>query len=63
LSESGYQAVLHGQKTFLEEAMKREGFKVAYEELEEEYSLVSELLAARSRADLTQYCVKEECVV
>ena len=54
-----YQPVPHDHKAFLEQAMKRKGFKEAYEALEDEYALVRELLAARSRAGLTQEAVAE----
>lgn len=59
MAELKYQPVLHDQKSFLEKAMKRKGFKEAYEELEEEYVLVRELLAARARVGLTQEEVAE----
>ena len=59
MSEPEYQPVPHDQKAFLEKAMKRKGFKEAYEELEEEYILVRELLAARARTGLTQEEVAE----
>ncbi len=59
MSELKYQPVLHDQKAFLEKTMKRKGFKEAYGELEEEYVLVRELLAARARAGLTQEEVAE----
>ncbi|MBN1545401.1 MAG: hypothetical protein JW902_01935 [Syntrophaceae bacterium] len=51
MAEVGYQPVLHDQSAFLEKALKRKGFKEAYEELEEEYALVRELLVARFRAE------------
>ncbi len=59
MAEPKYQPVLHDQKAFLEKAMKRKGFKEAYEELAEEYVLVRELLAARVRVGLTQEEVAE----
>ena len=37
--------------------MRRKGFRQTYEELGEEYALVRELLAARTRAGLTQEAV------
>ena len=37
--------------------MRRKGFRQRYEELGEEYALVRELLAARTRAGLTQEAV------
>ena len=51
MSDLKYQPTPHDQKTFLEKAMKRKGFKEAYEALEDEYALVRELLAARSKAE------------
>jgi len=59
MAELKYQPVPHDQKAFLEKAMKRKGFKEAYEGLADEYALVRELLAARSRAGLTQEAVAE----
>ena len=59
MSEHTYQPVPHDQQAFLEKAMKRKGFKEAYEELGEEYLLVRELLAARARTGLTQEEVAE----
>jgi len=59
MADVKFQPVPHDHKAFLEKAMKRKGFKEAYEELEEEYALVRELLAARSRAGLTQEAVAE----
>ena len=59
MADLKYQPVPHDQKAFLEKAMKRKGFKEAYEALENEYALVHELLAARSRAGLTQEAVAE----
>jgi DNA-binding XRE family transcriptional regulator len=59
MAEVGYQPVLHDQRAFLEKALKRKGFKEAYEELEGEYALVRELLIARFRAGLTQGEVAE----
>ncbi len=59
MAELKYQPVRHDQQAFLDKAMKRKGFKEAYEGLAEEYALVRELLAARSRAGLTQEAVAE----
>ena len=59
MADLKYQPTPHDQKTFLEKAMKRKGFKEAYEALGDEYALVRELLAARSRAGLTQEAVAE----
>ena len=59
MADFTYQPVPHDQQEFLEKALKRKGFKEAYEELEKEYVLVRELLAARVRAGLTQEEVAE----
>ena len=59
MADLKYQPVPHDQKAFLEKAIKRKGFKEAYEALENEYALIHELLAARSRAGLTQEVVAE----
>ena len=40
MAEPKFQPVPHDQKAFLEKAMKRKGFKEAYEEIGEEYVLV-----------------------
>jgi DNA-binding XRE family transcriptional regulator len=57
MAEIKYHPVPHDHEAFLDKAMKRKGFKEAYEELEGEYALVRELLAARTRAGLTQEAV------
>ena len=54
-----YEPVTHDHKEFLEKAGKRKGFKKAYEELEEEYALAKEMLAARARVGLSQEDVAE----
>lgn len=54
-----YQPVTHNHTAFLEKASKREGFTKAYEDLEEEYGLVREMLAARARLGLSQETVAE----
>lgn len=54
-----YQPVTHDHNTFIEKAKKKEGFKKAYEELEEEYALAREMLAARARLGLSQEAVAE----
>lgn len=51
------QPVRHDHKAFLEKASKRRGFDEAYEALELEYALASEMLAACTRAGLTQEAV------
>jgi DNA-binding XRE family transcriptional regulator len=59
MDELKYQPIPHDHQAFLEKAMKRKGFRGAYEELAEECALVRELLAARIRAGLTQETVAE----
>ena len=54
-----YCPISHDHQAFLVKAGKRKGFKTAYESLELEYQLVSQLLKARSRAGLTQDAVAE----
>jgi DNA-binding XRE family transcriptional regulator len=55
--ELKYKPVPHDHKAFLKNAQKREGFRKAYSDLEEEYTLVREMLSARSKAGLTQEAV------
>jgi DNA-binding XRE family transcriptional regulator len=57
--ELKYEPVAHDHQEFLTKALKRKSFKKAYEDLEEEYSLIREMLAARSRAGLTQEAVAD----
>ncbi len=54
MAELKYHPVSHNHEAFLKKALKRKGFDTAYQELVDEYALVRELLAARSRAGLTQ---------
>jgi transcriptional regulator with XRE-family HTH domain len=54
-----YKPVPHDHETFLKKARKRQGFSEAYNSLEEEYTLVREMLTARSRSGLTQEAVAE----
>jgi DNA-binding XRE family transcriptional regulator len=54
-----YRPVAHDHEAFVEKALKRKGFREAYDDLEAEYALVRELLSARSRAGLTQEAVAE----
>ena len=48
MAKSKYEPVNHDHKTFLKNAHKREGFTKAYNDLEEEYALIHEMLTARS---------------
>lgn len=59
MAELKFKPVPHDHDAFIEKAKQREGFKNAYEDLEEEYALVREMLAARSRVGLSQEAVAE----
>lgn len=54
MTDTEYHPIAHNHEEFLKKALKRKGFDKAYQELADEYALVRELLAARSRAGLTQ---------
>jgi DNA-binding XRE family transcriptional regulator len=57
MAEVKYRPVRHDHEAFLKKARKRRGFKAAYDALAVEYAVASEMLAARSRAGLTQEVV------
>jgi hypothetical protein len=57
MAEIKYKPVDHDHEAFLKKASKRNGFRKAYEDLEEEYKLTREMLSARSRFGLTQEAV------
>lgn len=59
MADLKYKPVSHDHKAFLKKALKRKEFRKAYENLEEEYRLTREMLAARSRFGLTQEAVAE----
>jgi len=59
MPELKFKPVPHDHNAFIEKAKQREGFKKAYDDLEEEYALVKEMLAARSRVGLSQEAVAE----
>ena len=59
MADLKYKPVSHDHETLVKKALKRKGFKKAYEDLKEEYSLTREMLAARSRFGLTQETVAE----
>jgi len=59
MADIKYKPVSHDHEAFLKKASKRKGFKKAYAELEEEYRLTREMLAARSKFGLTQEAVAE----
>lgn len=54
MDKDKYQPVRLNLKSELNEAMKRPGFKAAWESLDEEYAALSQLLGARLEAGLTQ---------
>jgi DNA-binding XRE family transcriptional regulator len=59
MADLKYKPVSHDHSAFLKKASKRKEFRKAYEELEEEYRLTREMLAARSKFGLTQEAVAE----
>ena len=59
MTDLKYDPVPHNQKAFLKKASKRRGFREAYDALEAEYALAHEMLAARTRAGLTQEAVAD----
>ena len=59
MANLSYKPVTHDHRAFLARASERKGFAEAYEALELEYQLASQMLKARSRAGLTQDAVAE----
>ena len=59
MADLKYKPVAHDHEAFLKKASQRKEFKKAYEDLEEEYRLTREMLAARSKFGLTQEAVAE----
>ncbi len=59
MADVKYKPIPHDHKAFLKKALKRKGFKKAYEDLDEEYKLTREMVGARSRVGLTQETVAE----
>ncbi|MCM2308547.1 MAG: helix-turn-helix domain-containing protein [Sulfuritalea sp.] len=57
MADLKYQSVRHDHKEFLAKASQRRSFSEEYEAREVEYALANEMLAARSRAGLTQEAV------
>lgn len=57
MAELKYKPVPRDHKASLARARSRKGFAEAYDTLELEYQLVSQMLKARSRAGLTQDAV------
>lgn len=59
MAELKYKPVPHDHETFLAKARIRKGFAEAYDNLELEYQLASQMIRARARAGLTQDAVAE----
>ncbi|MEK6653082.1 MAG: helix-turn-helix transcriptional regulator [Nitrospirota bacterium] len=59
MADVKYKPVSHDHEAFLKKALKRKGFRKAYKDLEEEYTLTREMLTARSNFGLTQEAVAE----
>ncbi len=59
MANLNYKPVAHDHQEFLARASKRKGFAEAYDALELEYQLASQMLKARSKAGLTQDAVAE----
>jgi DNA-binding XRE family transcriptional regulator len=59
MAELKYKPVPHDHEVFLAKARARKGFAEAYDALELEYQVASQMLKARSRAGLTQDAVAE----
>ncbi len=59
MAELKYKPVPHDQNAFLAKARARKGFTAAYDALDLEYQVASQMLKARSRAGLTQGAVAE----
>jgi DNA-binding XRE family transcriptional regulator len=57
MADLKYKPIAHDHEAFLNKASKRKEFRKAYEDLEEEYRLTREMLAARSKYGLTQEAV------
>ncbi|MBF0327538.1 MAG: helix-turn-helix transcriptional regulator [Nitrospirae bacterium] len=57
MADLKYEPVKHDHEAFLNKASKRKGFKKAYNDLEDEYKLIRQMLAARSESGLTQEAV------
>ena len=59
MADLKYKPVPHNHEEFLTRARARKGFSEAYDALQLEYELASQMLEARSRAGLTQDAVAE----
>jgi DNA-binding XRE family transcriptional regulator len=59
MTDLKFEPVQHDHAQFVAQANQRQGFKSAYDALEDEYELIHQLLAARAKAGLTQDAVAE----
>lgn len=59
MADLKYKPTPHDHTAFLTKAKQRRGFTQAYESLELEYALASQMLKARAKAGLTQDAVAE----
>jgi DNA-binding XRE family transcriptional regulator len=59
MADVKYKPVVHDHDAFIERASKRKGFTEAYEALELEYQIASQMIKARARAGLTQDAVAQ----
>lgn len=59
MADLKYKPVPHRHEEFLAKARVRKGFADAYDSLELEYEVASQMLKARARAGLTQDAVAE----
>jgi DNA-binding XRE family transcriptional regulator len=57
MAEIKYKPIRHDHDAFLKKARRRQGFQAAYQALAVEYAVANEMLAARTRAGLTQEAV------
>ena len=55
-----FEPVVHDDEKFMREALKKPGFKEAYDALEEEYSIIRAFIKARKKSKLTQQEVAEK---
>jgi DNA-binding XRE family transcriptional regulator len=59
MADLKYKPVRHNHAEFLTKGKQRPGFAEAYESLDLEYTLASQMLKARAKAGLTQDAVAE----
>ena len=59
MADLKFKPVAHDHAAFLAKAKGRDGFAEAYDALELEYALASQMLKARAKAGLTQDAVAE----